>query len=192
MTSTTPPRSSVLSFFVLPLAAALLVACGGDDESGSGGAAATSASATTGDTTSTTTGATTGTGAGGAGGGNPNGFTPMNGCDPETAEDLQDLTVEIQFPVNGFKYSPNCVIIHATHNINFQGLDGSNFVSHPLVPGVVEGGVATEDTDSPIVRTETGDTQTVYFDAPGQFGYYCDYHYAQGMMGVIYVKPAPN
>lgn len=190
MSSTTLPRSFAFSFLVLPLSAALLVGCGGDDESGSGGAGA--AGTTTADTTSATTTSSSATGTGGAGGGNPNGFTPMNGCDPETAEDLQDLTVEIQFPVNGFKYSPNCVIIHATHNINFKGIDGSNFVSHPLVPGVVEGGVATEDTDSPIVRTESGDTQTVYFDAPGQFGYYCDYHYAQGMMGVIYVKPAPN
>lgn len=190
MNATTLRRSSALTVLSLSLAGALLGGCGGDDESGSGGAGTTSS--TTAATSVTSSDTSTSTGTGGAGGGNPFGFTPMNGCDPETAEDLQDLTVEIQFPVNGFKYSPNCIIIHATHSVNWKGIDGSNFVSHPLVPGTVENGVATEDTAGPIVRTESGDTQTVYFDAPGQFGYYCDFHYSSGMMGVVYVKPAPN
>jgi plastocyanin len=161
-----------------------LAACGDDDTSGGGsgggGSGATTTTASTADTT------TASAGAGGA-----DAFTPMNGCDPATALDLQDQAVEIQFPMNGLAYSPPCIIIHATHSVNFVGVD-STFVSHPLVGGVVEDGVATPDASSPIGKTTTGDSTTINFETPGQYGFYCDFHFSSGMMGTVYVEEAPE
>ncbi len=163
-----------------------LAACGGDESSGSG-TTASSSSGQGGSTASSTsgTGGSTSSGQGGA----PE-FTPANGCDPATAENLQEQGVEIAFPVGGLKYDPPCILIHATHSVNFKAA-GSTFVSHPLVGGTVVDGVATPDPNSPIGTQDTGDIFTATFPEPGQYPYYCDFHYSSGMMGVVYVLPAP-
>ena len=162
------------------------IGCGGDETSTSASGSGGSSSASTGSTSASSSGASSTTGAGGG----PV-FTAMNGCDPETAENFEDAAIEIQFPVNGNRYSPACVVIHATHSVNFMAVNGSNFVSHPLVGGVVEGGVATPDANSPLGKVDMGDNTAVYFQEPGQFGFYCDYHYPENMMGTVYVKVPP-
>jgi len=180
-----------LTLLCIAGATSLLAACGEDDPTPSG--TTTSGSGTTtgaGGSTSATTGsggeggstsATTG-----SGGGAP---TTVNGCDLATAVDMTLQDIEVQFPMNGLGYEPACVKISKGHSVSFTAVSASSFAAHPLVGGTVEGTTATPDPASPIPTTSSGTLTVVSFDEVGTYGYYCDFHFASGMFGAVFVVP---
>ena len=105
-----------------------------------------------------------------------------NGCSPA---DYVDLTGQQGILVTSaqLQYSPKCARIAVGAIVTFN----DSFNSHPLSPGHVVAGVAIPDADSPIVPTTTGTSAMFSFPQQGVFGYYCDYHAANGQIGVIQV-----
>jgi plastocyanin len=82
-----------------------------------------------------------------------------------------------------FRYTPRCIVIDAGTTVNFT----LNFAMHPTIGGRVSGGVGTADPDSPIGAITNGESTAVVFDVPGLYGFYCDFHVPQAMMGAIEV-----
>lgn len=105
-----------------------------------------------------------------------------NGCGPA---DYQDLTGQQEILVTSaqLQYTPKCARIAVDAIVTFN----DSFNSHPLVPGHVVGGVAIPDAVSPITAKSTGTSASFSFPQQGVFGYYCDYHAANGQTGVIQV-----
>lgn len=90
-------------------------------------------------------------------------------------------------PTNPFRYRPRCVTISEGTRITFRAIP--NFGMHPLYGGVVAGGQATIDPESPIGSISSGSqAERVLLDA-GEFPYFCDVHFPQGMIGSIRVVP---
>jgi plastocyanin len=105
-----------------------------------------------------------------------------NGC---SSADYEDLTGQQGILVTSaqLQYTPKCARIAVDAMVTFN----DSFNSHPLSPGHVVAGVAIPDADSPIVPTTTGTSAMFSFPQQGVFGYYCDYHAANGQIGVIQV-----
>lgn len=70
----------------------------------------------------------------------------------------------------------------------FLGIN-TTFAAHPLVGGLAEGSTKIEDPTSPILKTAVGQNITFTFNTPGAYGFYCEYHSANGMKGAVYVIP---
>lgn len=114
----------------------------------------------------------------------------LNNCLPENFLDRRgrdDVVIANDLPGNPFLYRPRCVTVSAGASVLFRALPG--FGNHPLFAGSVSGGVATFDPGSPIGSITTGEEQAVTFTQPGEYPYYCDFHYAQGMLGSVRVAP---
>jgi len=114
----------------------------------------------------------------------------LNNC---IESDFQDQRgrAEIQIandnPTNMFVYRPRCVKISEGTRVTFRAVP--NFGMHPLYGGVVSGGQATIDPTSPIGTISSGtEEQRILTDA-GEFPYFCDVHFANGMSGSIRVVP---
>lgn len=114
----------------------------------------------------------------------------LNNCADGDFQD-QRGQAEIQIandnPTNPFVYRPRCVTISEGTRILFRALP--NFGMHPLYGGVVSGGSATIDPDSPIGSMSSGtEIERTIFDS-GEFPYFCDVHFGNGMTGSVRVVP---
>ena len=85
------------------------------------------------------------------------------------------------------RYSPSCLRIAVDTTVTFN----ADFSDHPLYGGVVADGIATIDPASPVGAHNSGTAPVMLvFGALGEFPYFCDFHYLDGMMGSIRVDPA--
>jgi plastocyanin len=86
----------------------------------------------------------------------------------------------------GHNYEPRCARVSVGDVIRFEG----PFATHPLVPGRIEAAIPVDDAASgggPVREVLKGESAEFIADSPGRFGYYCDVHVAEGMMGAIEV-----
>lgn len=90
-------------------------------------------------------------------------------------------------PGNPFLYRPRCATIAAGTTVIFRGVP--DFGLHPLYAGIVSGGTATIDSNSPLGSVSTGTEYTVVLNEPGEYPYFCDFHYNSGMLGSLRVVP---
>ncbi|MCB1612315.1 MAG: hypothetical protein KDI60_11255 [Xanthomonadales bacterium] len=114
----------------------------------------------------------------------------LNNCLPENFIDrrgLDDVVIVNDQPGNPFLYRPRCLTVSAGARVLFRAVP--SFGNHPLFAGTVSGGVATPDPTSPIGSITSGSEATVVFPNAGEFPYYCDFHFSQGMLGSVLVKP---
>lgn len=113
-----------------------------------------------------------------------------NGCLPGDFQDRRgDASIVIANDnlANPFLYRPRCVRISAGTEVRFQALP--DFGMHPLFAGAVVAGVASFDPSSPIGSATNGTEHVIRIDVVGEFPYYCDFHFNQGMQGSILVVP---
>ena len=114
----------------------------------------------------------------------------LNNC---LATDFQDRhgQAEIQIandnPGNPYVYRPRCVTISEGTKVHFAAVP--DFGMHPLYGGTVSGGEATIDPASPIGSLGSGAQGERVLIASGEFPFFCDFHFASGMMGSIRVIP---
>ena len=115
---------------------------------------------------------------------------PVNDCVDADFQDQRgraQIQVANDNPTNPFVYRPRCVTISEGTRVVFRALP--NFGSHPLYGGIVDGAQATIDPDSPIGSIGSGtEAERVLVDA-GDFPFFCDFHFADGMKGAIRVVP---
>jgi plastocyanin len=97
------------------------------------------------------------------------------------------LVIANDSPGNPFLYRPRCATIAAGTTVIFRAVP--DFGMHPLYGGTVSGGVASIDPASPIGSVGSGTEYTVLIDEVGEFPYFCDFHYANGMLGSLRVVP---
>lgn len=90
-------------------------------------------------------------------------------------------------PGNPYVYRPRCVTISEGTRVHFVAMPG--FGMHPLYGGTVSGGIATIDPASPIGSFTSGEEGESVLVAAGEFPFFCDFHFAAGMMGSIRVIP---
>ncbi len=112
----------------------------------------------------------------------------LNNCLPGDFVDRRgrdDVVIANDQPGNPFLYRPRCVTVSAGARVLFRALP--SFGNHPLFAGSVSGGSATFDPSSPIGSITSGDERQVVFDQAGEYPYYCDFHFAQGMLGSVRV-----
>ncbi len=98
-----------------------------------------------------------------------------------------ELVVANDDPTNLFRYRPRCATVSEGTRIVFRA--NPNFGMHPLYGGLVSGGVATIDPSSPIGSINSGTEEARTLTAAGEFPFFCDFHYAQGMLGSLRVVP---
>jgi plastocyanin len=89
--------------------------------------------------------------------------------------------VTITFGNGNLTYSPPCLKVSAGAMVTWSG----NFSSHPLAGG---SNPPIVDATSPITETLTGMTATFTMSTPGAYGFFCEFHYAVGEMGAIFVQ----
>lgn len=113
------------------------------------------------------------------------GEPPLNGCTVDTAQRWSELAAPArQIDFQCCEYLPPCVLISAGQSVTFAG----TFNSHPLAPGRVEGSTTTPQPGNPIPATGSGSTPLeVPFPDPGDWGYFCDFHFEAGMYGAVFV-----
>jgi plastocyanin len=114
----------------------------------------------------------------------------MNGClvaDFVDRRGLAQIQVANDDPTNPFRYRPRCVTVSEGTHVVFRATP--NFGMHPLYGGTVSGGVATIDPDSPIGSNGIGNEVDRLLSDTGEFPFFCDVHYAQGMAGSVRVVP---
>ena len=98
-----------------------------------------------------------------------------------------ELVVANDDPGNPFRYRPRCATVSEGTRIVFRA--SPNFGMHPLYGGIVSAGVATIDPTSPIGSIGSGSEATRVLVAAGEYPFFCDFHYAQGMLGSLRVVP---
>lgn len=114
------------------------------------------------------------------------GLPALNGCRENDYVVSSDSLVVIRFGNKlGHNYSPACLRVGAGTRIRFEG----PLLSHPVQPGRIVGSIPI-DSDGPVHGTEIGDSVEFVATTPGKFGYFCDVHVAEGMMGAIEVLGA--
>ncbi len=114
----------------------------------------------------------------------------LNNCLPGNFVDRRgqdDVVIANDQPGNPFLYRPRCLTVSAGARVLFRALP--DFGNHPLFAGTVNGSTATIDPTSPIGTITSGPERAVTFPAPGEFPYYCDFHFQQGMLGSVQVVP---
>lgn len=114
----------------------------------------------------------------------------LNNCLSENFVDrrgLDDVVIVNDQPGNPFLYRPRCLTVSAGARVIFRAVP--NFGNHPLFAGIVSGGVATPDPTSPIGSITSGTEATVAFPDVGEYPYFCDFHFSQGMLGSVQVVP---
>lgn len=90
-------------------------------------------------------------------------------------------------PTNPYAYRPRCVTISEGTRVRFAAIP--NFGMHPLYGGTVSNGQISIDPDSPIGSFSSGAEGESVLIESGEFPFFCDFHYAAGMMGSIRVIP---
>ena len=98
-----------------------------------------------------------------------------------------ELVVANDDPTNPLRYRPRCATVSEGTRIVFRA--APNFGMHPLYGGIVSGGVAMIDPTSPIGSINSGTESERVLVASGEFPFFCDFHYAQGMLGSLRVVP---
>lgn len=114
----------------------------------------------------------------------------LNNCLDATFQDRHgeaEIQIANDNPGNPFIYRPRCVTISEGTRVHFVALP--NFGMHPLYGGTVSGGQATIDPDSPIGSFSSGNEGERVLIASGEFPFFCDFHFGDGMMGSIRVIP---
>lgn len=114
----------------------------------------------------------------------------LNGCLEDAFLDRRGLAVlEIanDDPTNPFRYRPRCVTVSEGTVVRFLAIP--NFGMHPLYGGTVTAGQAQIDPNSPIGSITQGKQAERLLIGLGEFPYFCDFHFNQGMMGSIRVVP---
>ena len=111
---------------------------------------------------------------------------PVNGCDPAAAVDATGRShVEIGFGgVHGYDYAPACLRVTAGTELRFAG----PFEIHPLGAGRYRDGRLEADGDGPIRETQRGREASFVAEAPGAWGFFCQYHAGEGMAGAVFVE----
>jgi len=112
----------------------------------------------------------------------------LNGC---AAEDfvttrLASRSATVRFGHEaGHNYRPRCLRVSLGSRIRFEG----PFDAHPLAPGRVEAGIPIDEDTArgPVSEVLGGQSAEFVAATPGRFGYYCDSHVVEGMMGAIEV-----
>ena len=123
------------------------------------------------------------------------GFAPthasaLNNCLPSDFQDQRgraDIQIANDDPTNPLRYRPRCVTISEGTRITFRAVP--NFGMHPMFGGTVSAGMATIDPNSPIGSISTGTQAERTLVELGEFPYFCDVHFDQGMSGSIRVVP---
>jgi len=114
----------------------------------------------------------------------------LNGCLENDFADMRgEAAIQIanDDPTNPFRYRPRCVKISEATLVVFRAVP--NFGMHPMFGGTVSGGVATIDPASPIGPFTSGSQGESVFTTSGEFPFFCDFHFASGMMGSVRVVP---
>jgi plastocyanin len=113
--------------------------------------------------------------------------TGVNGCTVATAQDLTAMTTAtVTFDNGNLTYAPKCIKVALGTSVTFNGA----FAGHPLLGGVVNGGMTTPDAAGPFVPvTNSGNSKTVVMSTAGTFPYYCVPHATLGMNGAVFVVP---
>lgn len=115
----------------------------------------------------------------------------LNGClDADFADRRGEagIVVANDDPTNPFRYRPRCVTISEGTRVIFRAVP--NFGMHPLYGGIVSGGQAMIDPTSPIGAITTGSETARVLVGAGEYPFFCDFHYNQGMAGSIRVVAA--
>ncbi len=112
----------------------------------------------------------------------------LNGC-PDTAfvdrsAAGADRTVSFGTGAAAFAYAPRCITVAAGQAVTFRG----DFAVHPLSPGTSPSARDAGVGANPITRRDTGNEAQVTFASAGTYPYFCEYHYAGGMAGVVRVR----
>lgn len=118
------------------------------------------------------------------------GVVALNNCLPEQFVDqrgVAELRIANDDPVNPFRYRPRCVTISEGTRVRFSALP--HFGMHPLFGGTVSAGQAVIDPASPIGAITMGDTMERILTGVGEWPFFCDVHFQQGMLGSIQVVP---
>lgn len=110
----------------------------------------------------------------------------LNGCRPGEAVDAtRQSKIEIRFGgTTGYFYDPACVAISPGTEVTFAG----PLNAHPVAAGRVDQGLPTPDESSPIPYSRKGRSASFSVSEPGNYGYYCDNHVAEGMYGALIVR----
>jgi len=112
----------------------------------------------------------------------------LNGCTEARFVDRSassaDRTVTFGFSSNVFAYSPRCITVAMGQTVTFLG----DLSVHPIAPGTSPSAANVGTAGNPIPRTETGGVLRVTFPNAGVYPYFCVFHYAGGMAGVVRVR----
>ena len=112
----------------------------------------------------------------------------LNGCDRGSATELPADDARVPFGGTfGFAYDPTCVTLGVGAALTFVG----NFAQHPLKPGRIEGDTVVVAANNPIHPTSAGSQATFVFNEPGSYGFFCDTHVHEQMLGAVFVGPPP-
>lgn len=114
----------------------------------------------------------------------------LNDCLPGAFVDqrgLASIQIANDDPTNPFRYRPRCVTVSEGTRVLFRALP--NFGMHPLFGGTVANGQATIDPTSPIGAITFGTEAERTLIGVAEWPFFCDFHYAQGMLGSIRVVP---
>ncbi len=110
----------------------------------------------------------------------------LNGCSEATAHDARDrATVVIRFGgVVGHNFDPACVRVRRGATLRFEG----PLELHPIAPGRVVDGLPVDEA-GPVRSLQVGEIADFVVAEVGAFGFFCDLHVVEGMMGAVYVEP---
>ena len=112
----------------------------------------------------------------------------LNGCDRLTATEQPGASVRLPFGgMFGFAFDPACIALAVGTELTFVG----NFAQHPLKPGRVEGDAVIVADNNPIQSTSTGSQASFVFSQPGSYGFFCEAHVHERMLGAVFVGPPP-
>ncbi len=129
----------------------------------------------------------------GCGGDEPaNAPAGLNGCSDSTYVDRSAASAARVVTFGGaggsgaFAYAPRCITVAAGQSVTFTG----DFSTHPLAPGSSPTAADAGSPGNPIPRQDTNavPSVSVTFARAGDYPYYCAYHYAAGMTGVVRVR----
>jgi len=115
-------------------------------------------------------------------GGGFNGCSDSNFVDRTAA--TADRTVAFGTGAAAFAYTPKCITVAAGQTVTFMG----DLAVHPLAPGTSPAAMDAGTAGNPIARTNTGTMARVTFASAGTYPYFCEFHYAGGMVGAVRVR----
>jgi len=112
----------------------------------------------------------------------------LNGCSDADFIDRTaagaERTVAFGTGASPFTYAPKCITVAAGQTVTFMG----DLSVHPLAPGTSPAAMSAGTAGNPIARTGAGTMARVTFAGAGTYPYFCELHYAGGMVGVVRVR----